>query len=56
MYLAKKLNELNTIISGRARSDPDKLRIIEEETLLNTETCIEIRDRLVEYKKGIKGR
>lgn len=48
-YLEKKLNELNTMISGRARSDPDKIRRIEEETSMDTETCISIRDRLAAY-------
>lgn len=48
-YLEKKLGELNTIISGRARSDPSKLRRIEEDTSMDTETCIRIRDRLVKY-------
>lgn len=55
-YLGKKLGELNTIISGRARSDPDKIRKIEEETSLDTETCIVIRDKLIEYMKGITRR
>lgn len=52
-YLRKKLGELNTIISGRARSDPDKIRRFEEETSMDTETCIAIRDRLLEYLEGI---
>lgn len=48
-YLSKKLGELNTIIAGRARANQDKLRKIEDETSMDTETCIMIRDRLVKY-------
>ncbi len=50
-YLVKKLNELNTIISGRAKSDADKIQRIEEETSMDTAVCIEIRDRLVTFIK-----
>jgi tRNA (adenine22-N1)-methyltransferase len=53
-YLSKKLSELNTIITGRARSDPNKLRRIEEETSMDTETCTMIRDRLVKHLEDRK--
>ncbi len=54
-YLEKKLVELNTIISGRARSAPDKIRRIEEDTSMDTETCINIRDRLAAYLHESRG-
>ncbi len=52
-YLKKKLGELNTIISGRARSNPEKTRKNEEETSMDTENCIAIRDRLLDYLDSI---
>jgi tRNA (adenine22-N1)-methyltransferase len=48
-YLGKKLGELETIISGRARANQDKLRKTEDDTSMDTETCKMIRDRLREY-------
>ncbi len=45
-YLEKKLGELNRIIIGRSRSDPGKVRRLEDETSMDTQTCIEIRDKL----------
>jgi hypothetical protein len=51
-YLTKKLIELNKIILGRSRSDPVKIRRIEDETAMDTRTCIEIRDRLQAFLKA----
>ncbi len=53
-YLGKKLGELNTIIAGRARANQEKLRRIEDETSMDTETCMVIRDRLIRYLEDIK--
>ncbi len=47
-YLKKKLRELEVIIEGRSRSDPRKDRIYEEYDGMSTDTCIFIRDRLIE--------
>lgn len=52
-YLKKKLRELDVIIEGRSRSDPRKDRIIKEESGMSTETCVLIRDRLIECLKRV---
>ncbi|MDD4495682.1 MAG: class I SAM-dependent methyltransferase [Eubacteriales bacterium] len=52
-YLKKKLRELEVIIEGRSRSDPSKDRSIEEESGMSTETCVLIRDRLIELLKSV---
>lgn len=52
-YLRKKLRELGVIIEGRSRSDPRKDRSNEEESGMSTETCVLIRDRLIELLKSI---
>lgn len=48
-YLRKKLGELNKILWGRAQAHPDKIRRLEDETSMDTDTCRAIRDRLQEY-------
>ena len=52
-YLKKKLIELEVIIEGRSRSDPQKGRINEEESGMSTETCVVIRDRLKDHLKSV---
>lgn len=56
MYLQKKLKELEVIIEGRSRSDPEKNRYTNEDSVMDTATCIRIRDRLAEYlgKNGLQ--
>lgn len=56
MYLQKKLKELEVIIEGRSRSDPEKNRYTNEDSVMDTATCIRIRDRLAEYlgKSGLQ--
>lgn len=46
-YLKKKLAELNTIIEGRTKSDPDKERRKEYDSYIDTQVCIDIRDKLL---------
>lgn len=46
-YLKKKLAELNTIIEGRSKSDPDKERRKEYDSYIDTQVCIDIRDKLL---------
>ena len=48
-YLLKKLKELEMIIEGRSRSDPEKKRYVCQESVMDTDTCIRIRDRLADY-------
>jgi tRNA (adenine22-N1)-methyltransferase len=48
-YLQKKLKELEVIIEGRSRSDPEKDRYVNEDRVMDTATCKRIRDRLVDY-------
>lgn len=48
-YLLKKLKELEVIIEGRSMSDPEKKRCFNEEGVMDTDTCIRIRDRLADY-------
>jgi len=54
-YLRKKLKELEVIIEGRNRSDPEKKRYSGEENIMDTDTCIEIRDRLADYLERREG-
>ena len=48
-YLHKKLKELEMIIEGRSRSDPEKKRYANEDSIMDTATCVTIRDRLADY-------
>jgi tRNA (adenine22-N1)-methyltransferase len=48
-YLKKKLKELEVIIAGRDKADPDKSRYNESVQGMDTKTCIYIRDRLKGY-------
>ena len=48
-YLEKKMRELDVIIEGRARSDPDKERDTVGIAEMDTATFIDIRNRLFEY-------
>jgi hypothetical protein len=45
----KKLKEVEVIIEGRSRSDPQKNHKYEEGNELSIYSCILIRDRLKEY-------
>mgnify|MGYP001194446011 FL=1 len=51
-YLMKKLGELGTIIDGRSKADPGKPRRVEYDSYMDTKTCMEIRDRLLDYLDG----
>lgn len=48
-YLTKKMKELEVIIAGRSRSDPDKDGEATGMTGMDTATCIYIRNRLFGY-------
>jgi tRNA (adenine22-N1)-methyltransferase len=48
-YLQKRLKELEVIIEGRSRSDPEKKRYENEDSVMDTATCVRIRDRLADY-------
>lgn len=48
-YLTKKVKELEVIITGRSRSDPNKSNDAVYVTGMDTATCIDIRNRLLEY-------
>ena len=48
-YLEKKLKELDTIITGREKAKPDKVRRAPAPNDMDTETCIMIRDRIRSY-------
>ncbi len=48
-YLMKKLREVEVIIEGRSRSDPQKYHSGLEENGLSTSSYILIRDRLMKY-------
>lgn len=50
-YLGKKLKELDVIIEGRRRSDPDKERNASAAPEMDTATCIGIRNRICDYLK-----
>jgi hypothetical protein len=45
----KKLNELEVIIAGRARSHPEKVRETGGVSGMDTATCIYIRNKVADY-------
>lgn len=56
-YLLKKRRELEVIIEGRSRAEAGESRYAKDENIMDTGTCIRIRDRLADYleKSGLQG-
>ena len=56
-YFSRKLKELEVIIEGRSRSDPDKSRDAAGMSGMDTAACIYIRNRLLDYiaNNSLKG-
>jgi len=51
-YLAKKLNELNVIIEGRAKSNKKRSNMREYDNDIGTEILIRIKDRITDFLEG----